>query len=142
MRAHLIPALALCAGAAAVAAPAAAQYAYDSPAYVVPATSYVEELIVTGPVRRDGPARLSQAVSYRDLDLRTRAGKDVLKWRIRDTARELCRALGEGPGDSSAIGGSCVDNAVSNARPQVRFAVARAWDRTYYASLDDRYVPY
>lgn len=144
MRAHLLSALAITAASAAITAPAAAQYvvsAYDGPADA----PYVDELVVTGPVNRDGPARLSQAISIRDLDLTTREGQAVLKWRIRDTARELCRALGESSA-ASPIAPSCVDQAIRDARPQVRFATNQAYARNAYARQDliDPYarVPY
>jgi UrcA family protein len=144
MRVHLVPALALCA-AAAVTAPAAAKSAYVVPAYsgAVDDGPYVDELVVTGPVGRNGPTRLSQAVDIRDLDLATHQDRQVLKWRIRDTARYLCRALGENPGAASPIAPSCVDQAIRDARPQVRLATNQAYARAYYASLDvaDPYAP-
>ena len=133
MRAHLVTTLALAAATVAVAAPAAAQYAYDSP--------YVDDLVVTGP-GRNGPDRLSQAVDIRDLDLATREGQAVLKWRIRDTAHVLCRALGEENSAPSPIVPSCVDKAIRDARPQVRLATNQAYARAYYASLDAGGGPY
>jgi UrcA family protein len=144
MRATLIPALAFAAATAAAAGPAAAQYAYGTPAY----GAYVDELVVVGPsdrYDRDGrPTRLSQAVSFRDLDLAVPEDRRILNLRIRDTARDLCRALGES-GSGSVITPSCVDRAVRDARPQVRVAVNQAYARSEYASAEYgryAYVPY
>ena len=128
-------ALALGATVALSAVPAQAQYAYETPAYV--SATYVDEVVVPGRYGRDGPNTLSRAVSYRDLDLTTYGGRQVLKMRIRDTARDLCRELGEGPGNGGPLlGRSCVDDAVRGARSQMRVAVNRAFARTYYAALD------
>jgi len=133
---HLIrpacAALALCA-AGALAGPAQAQYARD----VYVDDTYVDEIVVPGRYGPDGPTTLSRAVSHRDLDLRTYEGQRVLRMRIRDTARDLCRLLGEGPGNGGPLllGRSCEDDAVRGARRQMRVAVNRAHARAY-ASLD------
>ena len=121
-------------GAAVLATPAAAQSVYD------PYTgTYVAEVVVPGRYYRnyrgERPVRLSRIVSYRDLDLATLDGRQVLKMRIRATARDICRELGEGPGNGGPLLRSCEDDAVRSARTQVRHAVARAHARTYYASL-------
>ena len=134
MRAHTLTACAaLALGAAATAAPAAAQYAYDNYS-----GAYVDEVVVPGTryrYRGDGPATLSRVVSYRDLDLTTYDGQQVLKMRVRATARDICRELGEGRGNGGPLLRSCEDDAVRSARGQMRFAVARAQSRSYYASL-------
>jgi len=134
MRAHTLTAVAaLALGAAATAAPAAAQYAYDNAS-----GAYVDEVVVPGTRHRyrgDGPTTLSRAVSYRDLNLASYDGQQVLKMRIRATARDICRELGEGRGNGGPLMRSCEDDAVRSARGQVRFAVARAQSRSYYASL-------
>jgi len=105
---------------------------------------YVDEVVVTGPVGPDGPRRLSQRVSYADLDLATYAGQEVLRVRIRDTAKSLCRALGEDNTAASPLVPSCETQAVRDARTQVRratgVALAEAGRRTYYAYADD--LPY
>src|SRR5690606_31496446 len=60
------------------------------------AAQVVEEITVMGRLGPDGrPTTLSRAVSYRDLDITTPWGRDELRRRIRDTARELCAELGE-----------------------------------------------
>jgi len=124
--------------AACAAAALAAAAAISAPAHA----QYVDEVVVTGPVSRDGPSRLSQRVSYADLDLSTYAGQDVLRMRIRDTARSLCRALGETDRFGTALAPSCESQAVRDARGQVRqatrLAYARASSRTYYAYADPR----
>ena len=102
--------------------------------------TYVDEVVVTPYYYRNGPDRLSRVVSIRDLDLTTPSGREVMRLRIRDTARDLCRALNEGPG----VGGltrSCVDQAIREVRPQVRVAVNQAFASRSYAYLDSGY-PY
>lgn len=130
------------AAAFAVAAPAVAQV-YDpaTDSYTGP---YVDELVVTGPVGPDGPARLSRAVSIRDLDLVTRHDQELLRLRIRDTARDLCRALGEDSSGPSPLIPRCEDRAVRDARPQVRLAIEQAYAGARYAALEarDPYAPY
>jgi UrcA family protein len=132
MRAHTLTAVAaLALGAAAAATPAAAQYTYDS------GHTTIDEIVATAPYRYRGdrPTSLSRAVSYRDLDLATYDGQQVLKMRIRATARDICRDLGEGRGNGGSLLRSCEDDAVRSARGQMRMAVARAQARTYYAAL-------
>ena len=117
--------------AAALGAPAQAQY--------------VDEVVVTGPVGRDGPSRLSQRVSYADLDLTTYAGQEVLRLRIRDTARGLCRALGESRFTGGALTPSCESEAIRDARSQAKQAVRLAYagyNRTYYADAGPLPYPY
>jgi len=133
MRAHTLTAIAaLTLGATAAATPAAAQYAYDTYR-----DGYVEEVVVPGSYRYRGerPMTLSRTVSYRDLDLATYHGQRVLKMRIRDTAREICRELGEPRGGGGPLLRSCEDDAVRSARGQMRFAIVRAQTRSNYASL-------
>jgi UrcA family protein len=119
--------------AAAAAAALTAAAAFAAPAQA----QYVDEVVVTGPVGPDGPRRLSQRVSYADLDLATYAGQEVLRLRIRDTARGLCRALGEDRFSSGPLTPSCESEAVRDARAQVRHATRLAYaggaSRTYYA---------
>lgn len=133
MRAHTLTAVAVLAlGAAATAAPAVAQY--DRDPY---AGAYVDEVVVPAPYRYRGerPMTLSRAVSYRDLDLATYEGQRVLKMRIRATARDVCRELGEGRGNGGPLLRSCEDDAVRSARGQSRYAIARAQSRSAYAGL-------
>ena len=75
-----------------------------------------EEIIVTG--RYSDAQSLSQNVSYADLDLSTKAGKDELRHRVALTARYLCDKLGES-GSSSAVVPSCRDAAVKDAMARV-----------------------
>jgi UrcA family protein len=156
MRAHtprlnrpLGAALAL-AAAFAVAAPAAAQI-YDpatdsySPVAGYDAQGpYVDELVVTGPIGPDGPRRLSRAVGLADLDLVRGEDRALLRIRVRDTARDLCRALGEEASGPSPLIPSCEQQAIRDARPQVRVAIDQAYARARYAALDarDPYAPY
>jgi UrcA family protein len=126
--------LTLCAGAALMTAPASAQTYYDDPAYVS-ANGYVDEVVVPGHRLHDyyGPSQLSARVSYRDLDLTTYQGRQVLKMRIRDTAHDLCRELGEANAPGDALAPSCVDGAMRSARPQMKTAIAQAYAHPVYA---------
>jgi UrcA family protein len=122
--------LAAAALTAAAALPAAAQvYTYDDGVVV-------DEVIVSpiGPYR-SGPNRMSQRVSYADLDLTTYSDRQVLAQRVRIAAHNVCRALRESPG------GSCVDQAIRDARPQMRVAFAEQVRTRAYA-YNDLYSPY
>jgi UrcA family protein len=78
---------------------------------------------------------LSQRVSYRDLDLSTRAGVQTLKWRVRQTANALCARLGERPGieQNTTVLPSCQAAARDSASIQIGKAVQAARYRTDYA---------
>ena len=115
------------AGAAAIAAPAVAQEYYYEPT--------VAEVVVTPLYDRDGRTTVSRAVSYADLDLTTYGGQQILKQRVRATARDICRELERGATGPMSSRGSCETDAIRGARSQMRFAVNRAYARTYYASL-------
>jgi UrcA family protein len=94
----------------------------------------VDELTVTGRLGPDGePSSLSRAVSYADLDLTSPADRDVLKARIRDTARDLCDELGENNPSYTPIAPSCRTAAFNDAQPQMRQAFAEAPARRAYA---------
>ena len=87
-----------------------------------------EEIIVTG---RYGPGpdsvrSLSMPVSYADLDIRTAKGWDMLRQRVKLTARFLCEKLGES--DTSAMP-SCRNAAVSSAMGRVLTAREHAAPR-------------
>jgi UrcA family protein len=84
------------------------------------AQSAPEEIIVEGRYGTvpDSVKTLSQAVSYADLDLTTDAGRDVLRQRIRLTARFLCNKLGE-TSSSTPLTPSCQDEAVRSAMSRV-----------------------
>jgi UrcA family protein len=84
------------------------------------AQSAPEEIIVTGNYGRapDSTRTLSQSVSYADLDLGTKAGRDEMQHRLKLTARFLCDKLGESStGDSLAP--SCRDAAVNDANKRI-----------------------
>lgn len=109
---------ALIAGAAAAAAPAVAQT--------------VEELTVVG---RHGVGpntrSLSAVVSYRDLDLTTETGRTVLTQRVRSTAQDLCRQLGEDPTAADGVASSCQQDAINSVGEQQRVAIANARPHSY-----------
>jgi len=136
MRAHLKPLVAASA-LAALALPAAAQQAY-----VVADGPYVDEVIVSPLPYRSNLTRLSQRVSYADLDLTTLSGQEVLRLRIKDTARNICRNLGEGPGNGGPLLMSCEDQAIRDARPQVRRAVRYAFAHPPVYAYNDLYDPF
>lgn len=91
--------------------------------FVTAAASFAqppEEIIVTGRYGRvpDSVQSLSQSVSYADLDLSTKAGKDELRHRVSLTARYLCDKMGESSA-STPITPSCRDAAVKDAMQRV-----------------------
>ena len=75
-----------------------------------------EEIIVTGRYGRvpENVQSLSHPVSYADLDISTKAGKDELRRRLSLTARFLCDKLGESDSGSPVVP-SCRDAAVKDA---------------------------
>jgi UrcA family protein len=107
--------------AAGFAAPAVAQVAVD-------------EITVYGPrLGPDGrPATLSRVVPISDLDLRNAGDQRILKDRIRATARDICRELGENP-DTAAppLRQSCAERAVASAQNQMRLAIDQAFQPRY-----------
>jgi UrcA family protein len=123
-------ALALAAGFAVQVAPAKAQ------------DTYVGEVVITAPYRTgpEGPARLSRVVYVGDLDLTTFDGQRALKHRIRATARDVCRELGEGSGNGGPLMRSCEEQAYQDARPQMRVAVNRAYEASAYAYASSAYA--
>ena len=104
---HTFPLAAALAGCAFLAAPALAQPA-------------PEEIIVTGNFGRvpDSVKSLSQPVSYADLDLSTKAGRDELRHRVNLTARFLCDKLGESA-TGDAVTPSCRTAATKDALDRV-----------------------
>ena len=73
---------------------------------------------------------LSKAVSYRGLDLRTHSGAQTLRYRIRDTARDLCARLNfEYPVKTS------------DSPPCYRTAVKHAMHRANHVIREARYDP-
>jgi UrcA family protein len=111
-----------------------------------------EDITVTGRYERvpDDVQSLSQAVSYADLDLSTKSGRNELRHRVNLTARYLCDQLGESDA-SSPIVPSCRDGAVTDAMQRVGTAeehfaprgtawVAPApWSPPYPSDWDRRY---
>ena len=104
-------------------------------------TTTLDELTITGHWRVGEDVRsLSAAVPYADLDLNSAGGRDILKQRIHDTARNLCDRLGETPGSTSAVP-SCEQDAMTSARAQVKEAIAASRIPNYvYLPADEPYV--
>jgi UrcA family protein len=102
-RSNILASLALAATAAAFPSVASAQ---DAP----------EDIVVTGSYGRvpDSVRSLSQAVSYADLDLSTRSGRDEMRHRVSLTARFLCDKLGESA-TGDALAPSCRQAATNDA---------------------------
>jgi UrcA family protein len=69
---------------------------------------------------------LSEPVRFDDLDLATEEGAHVLRDRIRRTASQLCRRLGENYVSSSSDGSHCYRDAVDEAMEQADGAIADA----------------
>lgn len=98
----------------------------------------------------DSVRTLSQAVSYADLDLSTKAGKDEIRRRLNLTARFLCDKLGE---SASATGPtpSCRDDATRDAMSRLgtieesvaprgtTWVAGPAWEAPYPADWVNRY---
>jgi UrcA family protein len=120
---------AMAAGLAGVAAPALAQ-------------TTVESLTITGHWRvGDNVRELSAAVPYDDLDLNTGLGRDVFRERVRATARDLCERLGEPSTAAPPLNRSCEQEAMDNARKQIRIAIASQRMPVYaYLPPDEPYV--
>jgi UrcA family protein len=78
--------------------------------------------------------RVSSPVSYRDLDLTTGDGRAALHGRVRRSAEDLCRRIGEDHLGHGAATPSCEDGAVLSAATQERDVIARASARTFAGS--------
>lgn len=117
---HLLAGLAA-AGLAMAAAPALSQT--------------LDELTVVGSYGPDGqPQTMSRIVDISDLDLRSDAGVDVMKMRIRDTARDICRDLSRTDGTRElSVQQACITRAVDTARGQMDTAIAQARASQVYA---------
>ena len=96
------------------------------------AQTTVGEVTVTGRYGPGPDARsLSAPVSYSDLDLTTGAGREALRQRIKLTARDLCRQLGEANMGGTAGQPSCEQDAVNSAAGQERVAFEQAVPPAY-----------
>jgi hypothetical protein len=93
--------IALGASSLALAGAAGAQgyYGYESTtgAAYGPVTDEGGITVYGRPYLNEEHPMLSQSVSYADLDLSTAAGVEELRYRIRQTANDLCARLGEPP---------------------------------------------
>jgi len=96
-----------------------ATVAFTIPSVAI-AQSAPEEIVVTGNFGRapDSVQSLSQSVSYADLDLSTKAGRDELRHRVNLTSRFLCDKLGENA-TGDALAPSCRQAAVADALKRV-----------------------
>jgi UrcA family protein len=111
-----------------------------------------EEIVVTGNYGRvpDSVRTLSQSVSYADLDLSTRAGRDEMRHRVNLTARFLCDKLGESA-TGDALTPSCRQAATNDAMKRLGTLEASfaprgttwvhppAWTAPYPADWSTRY---
>ena len=130
--------------ALAVAVPAVAQdYGPDDPdAVAADDNNYYdsdangpEEVDVTAPriyqapdshVGIPGRVSLSRAVTYSDLDLTTRDGARELRYRIRQTASEICYDLDDALPGTGGDNRMCYRDTVNRGLAQARAAVQRA----------------
>lgn len=102
----------------------------------------VDEITVMGRMGPDGrPAQLSRVITISDLDLGSDAGVSALRVRVRDTARDLCRQLGETGGGSGLLR-SCEDEAVTRAMNDARPIIAARRSGATYAFAAPPPAPY
>lgn len=123
-----------------------------APAPTLAQTYADEELVVTGRYGKvpDSVQSLSQAVSYRDLDLSTAAGRAEVRHRIKLTARYLCNKMGESD-SSSSVAPSCQQAATDDAMKRIgtveetfsprgtTWVAGPAWNPPYPADWASRY---
>jgi len=122
------------------AAPASAQGYNDDQSYangpnesvevIAPKYNY-ESRPLNGPL---GTLKLSQNVSYSDLDLRTRSGARELRMRIRHTAQDICTQLAEQYPVKQQPGTSCYKTALEDGLRKADIAIRDARDYRNYAS--------
>jgi UrcA family protein len=124
----------LLAGAACLlfAAPALADDYYSDTAYSREPT---ETVVVTAPAIRAVPGaglnaperlRLSQSVSFGDLDLRDPSDARELKERVADAARDVCLQLHEASPAPQLYGTSCYRTALQDAEIKANRAIRNA----------------
>lgn len=117
------------------AVPATAQDANDDQSYsngpneqievIAPKFSYERTPLGAPP----GTLKLSQNVSYSDLDLRTRSGAKELKLRVRDTAQDICTQLAEQYPVKQQPGTSCYKTALEDGMRKADIAIRDVRDR-------------
>jgi UrcA family protein len=76
-----------------------------------------------------GTLKLSQNVSYSDLDLRTRSGAKELRLRVRDTAQDICTQLAEQYPVKQQPGTSCYKTALEDGMRKADIAIRDVRDR-------------
>jgi UrcA family protein len=109
-------------------APASAPGSYGAPMETVIVHPYYDRIHTQNLIGRyDGEVdpsveSISHPVSYADLDLSSRAGRAQLRYRIRDTAENLCAALDDHDAGLASRDDhrECVRDAVEDAMDQVR----------------------
>ena len=94
------------------------------------AQATVEEVVVVARYQGKELRSLKVPVSYRDLDLTTEPGRKTLKERVKATAAEACRRLGEAGAGETPMVPSCERGAVESAAQQMRVAIASAVPRS------------
>jgi UrcA family protein len=90
---------------------------------------HAESTPLNGPLEK---ISLSTAVRYDDLDLRTASGARELRWRVRDTARDVCAQLADAYPVYEANGTSCFKTALENAMLRADEAIRDARDYERY----------
>ncbi|MDB5424479.1 MAG: hypothetical protein JWQ29_1895 [Phenylobacterium sp.] len=91
----------------------------------------VEEVTIVGRALGNEPQSISRVVSFSDLDLTRQDDRRMLRQRVSDTARDICRELGEAAPSPATLGRSCQEIATRDAFADVRVAVATARGRAY-----------
>ena len=80
-----------------------------------------------------GTLKLSQNVSYSDLDLRSRSGAHELRLRVRDAAQDVCTELAEQYPVKQQPGTSCYKTALEDGMRRADIAIRDSRDRRNYA---------
>ncbi len=116
--------------ALALAAPAARAQDYRETSYysngageqieVIAPRHHDERSVIGAPIR---DVAISQAVRFDDLDLRTQEGAHILRARVRDAARDLCRRLDTRYPISTDDSPPCYSTALDDAMAQADRAI-------------------
>jgi UrcA family protein len=110
----------------------AATLAFGPPA----SAQEVEPITVMGHhAAKNRPDTFSYRVGYADLDLQLGGGQKEFRRRVSMVAGYVCKKLGEGSS------GACVDQAVRDAEPQVKAAIAHAKTRPPHWKRGPKWTP-
>lgn len=109
---------------AAAPAPAQPQAGQSEPTITVTAPRHtVVQRGISSPIQT---VSLSAHVSYRDLNLKTAAGRTTLQGRVSSAAGDVCKKLEAMYPGGSPDARTCAREAQKSAKPQVDAAIAKA----------------